>query len=203
METAVEELLPEKRSGLLVDYGCGNMPYRSLFASRLITYVGFDFPGNTKADGNITDGGALPLEDSQADFVLSTQVLEHSSDPSMYLSECRRVLKDGGYLILSTHGVWRYHPDPGDYWRWTSQGLRKTISDAGFEIHRFRGVMGPGATALQLWQDSVLTNLHWRLVPGFSFLMQGLIRSADRRCPEEVRNADACVYFSVSRNRKH
>jgi hypothetical protein len=116
-----------------------------------------------------------------------------------HLSECRRVLKEGGRLILSTHGVRRYHPDPCDYWRWTSQGLKQTLSEAGFEVIRFRGIMGPAATALELWRDAVLTRLHWRLVRPFSALMQCLVMLADRSCKEESRDADASVYVTVSR----
>jgi SAM-dependent methyltransferase len=170
-----------------------------LFEARVGSYIGYDFPGNGLSDRSITDGGLLPEEDSRADFVLSTQVLEHVGDPKLYLSECRRVLKEGGRLILSTHGVWRYHPDPCDYWRWTSQGLKKTLSEAGFEVIRFRGIMGPAATALQLWQDAVLGRLHWRLVRPFCVLMQCLIMLSDRFCKEESRDTDASVYVTVSR----
>jgi len=199
VESVIEEFLSDQGNGSLIDYGCGNMPYRALFEARIGSYIGFDFPGNDRADRQISDRGLLPLEDSQADFVLSTQVLEHVRDPNCYLSECRRVLKEGGLLILSTHGVWRYHPDPCDYWRWTSQGLREVITEAGFEIIRFRGIMGPGATALQLWQDSVLRRLHWRLQGPFAAVMQCLIMLADRGCTEAARDADACVYMTVSR----
>ncbi len=44
--------------------------------------------------------------------------------PGLYLSECFRVLRPGGQLLLSTHGVFPYHPDPVDLWRWTCEGLR-------------------------------------------------------------------------------
>jgi SAM-dependent methyltransferase len=175
------------------------MPYRSLFEPRVGSYIGFDFPGNELADRQLSDRGLLPMGDFEADIALSTQVLEHVRDPETYLAECRRVLKKSGLLILSTHGVWRYHPDPCDYWRWTSQGLKQVLSDAGFEIIRFRGIMGPGATALQLWQDAVLRRLHWRLERPFSALMQCLIMLADRRCPAAARDADASVYMTVSR----
>ncbi len=202
IEAVIEERLPASRSGLLVDYGCGNMPYRLLFEPRLESYIGCDFPNNKRADRVLDDCLRLPVEDSVADYVLSTQVLEHVADPGLYLTECQRVLKEDGLLILSTHGVWRYHPDPSDFWRWTSEGLRKILTGSGFEIVRFRGIMGPGATALQLWQDAVLRRIHWRLEAPFSALMQCLMRFADRTCPDPVRDADACVYMTVSKRSK-
>jgi SAM-dependent methyltransferase len=170
-----------------------------MFEKRLTRYIGCDFPGNEQAGCLIEDTDRIPLEDSIADFVLSTQVLEHVADPEQYLAESRRVLKNGGLLILSTHGVWRYHPDPCDYWRWTSEGLKKILTEAEFEVVRFRGIMGPAATALQLWQDAILTRLHWRLATPFSSVMQRIIQFADSRCPNEVRDRDACVFITVSR----
>ena len=191
--------MPYRQMGVLVDYGCGNMPYRPLFEPRLSSYVGCDFPDNDRADRFLEEIAHLPIDDKAADFVLSTQVLEHVADPMLYLAECRRVLKEDGHLILSTHGVWRFHPDPYDYWRWTSEGLKKILVGSGFEVIRFRGIMGPGATALQLWQDAVSSKLHWRLSRPFTVVMQRLIKLADRRCPDSARDADACVFMTVSK----
>lgn len=168
IESVIRDFIPQASGGTLIDYGCGNMPYRPLFEKRLTSYIGCDFPGNERADRLIMDPERLPVEDGFADFLLSTQVLEHVADPEQYLTESWRVLKNNGLLILSTHGVWHYHPDPCDYWRWTSEGLRKILTEAGFEVIRFRGIMGAEATALQLWQDAVLTRVYWRLARPFS-----------------------------------
>ena len=61
----------------------------------------------------------------------------------------------GGRLLLSTHGVFFYHPDPEDYWRWTCAGLRRIVSDAGLEVERFEGMMGLLAVGLQITQDAI------------------------------------------------
>src|SRR5205823_2015302 len=71
------------------------------------------------------------------------------------LSECLRVLRPGGRMLLSTHGVFPYHPDPVDLWRWTCEGLRREVEQVGFEVVRFEGVIGMAATGLQLLQDSI------------------------------------------------
>lgn len=194
---AIKEFLPGKKLPVLVDYGCGNMPYRTLFPVE--DYIGADFPGNELADAVITEEGDLPLSDGVASVVLSSQVLEHVADVERYLSECHRVLKDDGLLFLSTHGSWKYHPDPQDFWRWTCDGLKRVIQKSGFEIVSFRGVLGPEATALQLLQDAVGRRIHWRLRNVFYRYMQWRIRRADRRCPENQRDRDACVYLVVAR----
>ena len=116
-----------------------------------------------------------------------------------YLAECHRVLADDGLLILSTHGIWRYHPDPLDLWRWTSEGLKRVTQGAGFSILYFRGILGPAATGLQLWQDATLGRVPALLRTPFTWVMQGRIRAADRNCQPRSRDADASVYVIVAK----
>ena len=109
-----------------------------------------------------------------------------------------------GLLILSTHGVWRYHPDPIDLWRWTSEGTAADARQAGFSVVHFRGMLGPAATGLQLWQDAVLPK--WPAgLPATVFLriMQNRIRAADLACPQEARDADASAYILVAQRGPH
>lgn len=201
MESVVTEYVLRRGFDVLVDYGCGNMPYRPIFEPHVGQYVGCDLPGNDVATRIIVHPPSLPVESESADIVLSSQVLEHAGDPRAYLAESCRVLKTGALLVLSTHGVWRYHPDPEDYWRWTSAGLKKELQDAGFNILRFRGIMGPAATGLQMWQDAVLTRVPRIAQRGFLLFMQMLIRYADARCSPEGRDEDACVYLVVAEKR--
>ena len=185
--------------GRLLDYGCGNMPYRPVFEPRVAEYVGADLAGNEQADLTVAETGRVDTGDGSFDVVLSSQVLEHVADPDAYLAEAARVLNPGGTLLLSTHGVWRYHPDPRDLWRWTCDGLRTVVTRNGFEVVSQVGVMGPAATALQLWQDAVRRRVPRRLRGAFFRVMQGRIERADRRCPDEERNRDACVYVVTAR----
>lgn len=195
---AVHEIHEHKATlNSLVDYGCGNMPYRSLFDVK--KYIAADFPGNELADVFVNVDGTLPLESRSCDVVLSSQVLEHVASVGTYLSESHRVLVDGGLLMLSTHGQWRYHPDPNDFWRWTCDGLKKVICTSRFEIVDFKGVMGPESTAIQLWQDAVSDRVPTWLRPAFYWYYQRKIRNADLRCSTRARDNDACVYVLVAR----
>lgn len=182
----------------LIDYGCGNMPYRPLFEPHVGEYIGYDLFGNEMASGLLDDQGMIQRDSESAEYMLSSQVLEHVVDPAAYLREAHRVLKPNGKLILSTHGVWRYHPDPTDFWRWTCDGLRREIERAGFDILRFKGVMGPEATSLQLWQDAVLKRVPRRIRPLFTRYIQWRMQRADERCPDHIRDKDACVYMVVA-----
>jgi SAM-dependent methyltransferase len=198
MERVIEQHVAGKGHSLVVDYGCGNMPYRPLFEPHVKSYVGCDFPGNELADFTLANSSLTPLQESRADIVLSTQVLEHVTEPMAYLEECKRLLRKGGLVILSTHGQYSYHPDPNDYWRWTSEGLKKIVTDSGFNLLSFRGILGPAAYGVQFWQDAVLPRVHWRLRKAFTYVMQGIIRMFDRRYSHEQKARDACVYLLVA-----
>jgi SAM-dependent methyltransferase len=184
-------------AGRVLDYGCADVPYRGFFPDD-IDYVGADIPGNPDATVDLNPDGTLPVEDAAFDAVLSTQVLEHVVDPGLYLSECFRVLRPGGRLLLSTHGVFMYHPDPDDYWRWTCAGLQRAVRGAGFEIERFEGIIGPIATGLQMTQDAVYWRLPRLLRPVFAFIMQSLIAAVDRESAGR-RRLDAAIFAVVAR----
>lgn len=129
-----------RAGGVVVDYGCGSGPYRELLPAGC-RYVGADFASAGADVVALLPDGRLPLGDGTADYVLSTQVLEHVPDVAAYLRECRRVLRAGGQLVLTTHGNWPYHPCPPtveDYWRWTPSGLAHLLAQHGFAVREVR-----------------------------------------------------------------
>lgn len=185
----------------LVDLGCGSMPYRELFSPLVDRYIGIDLPANPGADLHMNPGGQAPLVDASADMVLSSQVLEHVPCPQEYLAEARRLLKPGGLLILSTHGYWRYHPDPQDFWRWTREGLQKEIERAGFQVDRIRGVMNLAASGLQLFQDGVAAHIPRPLRSVFVWLNNRVMAIADKLGTAAARDRDACVFVVRARKK--
>jgi SAM-dependent methyltransferase len=185
-----------------VDLGCGSQPYRSVFTSRGLAYRGADFDG---AEVHIDARGRVDLPDGSADLALSFQVLEHVRDVGQYLAEARRLLRSGGWLILSTHGTWLYHPHPEDHRRWTRTGLVAELADNGFETTECISVLGPLA-----WTTLVrLTCAHHacRRVPLLGAPLAALLALAmnarglleEQITPEWVRRDNACVYVTLSR----
>jgi SAM-dependent methyltransferase len=112
----------------ILDVGCGVQPYYPLFAELASDYHGSDIAPGPRVT-YVSPVESLPAPDASYDLVLCTQVLEHVRYPDRALQEITRVLVPGGHLFLTTHGVYPFHPDPADYWRWTEDGLRAVIED--------------------------------------------------------------------------
>jgi SAM-dependent methyltransferase len=194
----IRELTTTKKDLLLVDFGCGNMPYRPVIEPMVGKYLGVDLEMNPKAEYHINFDSKTTLPDNYADIILSNQVLEHVDSPGGYLQEALRILKPGGSIICSTHGYWFYHPTPNDYWRWTSAGLRRTIEAEGFKITSFFGIMGLAASGLQLFQDGICLKLPKFLVPPFALVMQALIALFNKINSQAQRDRDAALYVVVA-----
>lgn len=147
----------------ILDVGCGDRPYAELFPHAL----GFDVPGNPHAElhGSIE---AIPVDDASFDVVLCLQVLEHVADPAAAVRELRRVVAPGGRVLLSTHGVYPFHPNPDDLWRWTHQGLERLfLTNAEWSSVTVRPGAGTAASLAMTnahFLDLLLKRLHARAV---------------------------------------
>lgn len=187
----------------VLELGCGSRPYESLVLSLGAVYEGADFPGNPHADIVIESNGQVPVADGRYDVVLSAQVLEHVEDPAAYLAEARRLLRPGGWLLLSTHGIWIYHPCPLDLWRWTGAGLRRVVEQGGFGVRHFEGVVGLIPAGLHLIQDHLYKRLalrkRWFGKP-FVWLMQSLIAATDGLHGAGGRAQDAMIYVATAQS---
>jgi SAM-dependent methyltransferase len=115
----------------ILDFGAGPSPYRSLFPN--CDYRRADLAGNG-LDYIIDADGRINEQPESFDMILSTQVFEHVYGPAAYLRECYRLLKSGGKLVLSTHGSYEDHGCPYDFQRWTADGIKRDLAEAGFFV---------------------------------------------------------------------
>lgn len=138
-----------KLRGLLVDYGCGDLPYKHLFKGIFKEYAAVDIGHNPQADILVKEDQKLPFKDKTVDLILSTQVLEHVREANFYMEECQRIVRSGGYILVSTHGVWPYHEFPHDYNRWTRTGLEGLLTSYGFKIINTTPILTGFAMTLQ------------------------------------------------------
>ena len=135
LRDAVAEAIGEG-TGRWLDYGTIISPYEPLIsgATRETADLLSEAPPDIRPTYEFLSGNECPAPSGRFDGVLSTQVLEHVAEPEKYLRDAARMLKEGGTLVLSTHGIWEDHPSPDDFHRWTAQGLRRLIEGSGFEV---------------------------------------------------------------------
>lgn len=69
------------------------------------------------------------IPDSTYDVVVGLEILEHTLDPFGGVREMRRILKDGGYLLVSAPLNWRIHGPIPDCWRFTEHGFKVLLRD--------------------------------------------------------------------------
>lgn len=196
MRTAAGRL---RAGSSILDLGCGAAPYRDIFVAAGAEYVTADLLPGPGVDHVCDEQGRVPVRDGAFDVVLSNQVLEHVPDPHAYLSEARRLLNHAGALILTTHGTWRYHPDPLDLWRWTGPGLVREVERAGFRVESVAGKIGSAGAGLQLIQDALRGRSPRLLRPFLQAACQMGICVLDRMHTDSEREVDASVFVVHAR----
>lgn len=102
--------------GHVLDAGCGSGGTALSLAEETSFAVGLDLDARFRGSGTrllaergiqnagFVQGNAetLPFRERSFDVVFSHSVIEHVASATRYLAECRRVLKPGGILYLST-----------------------------------------------------------------------------------------------------
>jgi len=136
---AMRDLAPAVR-GRVLDVGCGNRPYESLFTTSEYVGLELDTPENrAKHMANVYyDGGTFPFEAASFDAILCNEVLEHVFNPDEFVEEIVRVLNNKGQLLLTVPFVWDEHEQPRDYARYSSYGLAALLRRNGLEIVEHR-----------------------------------------------------------------
>lgn len=137
--------------GRVIDLGCGTAPYKSIILETAREYIGVDWKNcyhdqsNVDIYADIVAG--VPLVSECADMVVSFQVMEHLREPDAFLTECNRILKDGGRLVVSVPFMWHVHEKPYDYFRYTRYGLEYLL-----EKNRFTDIqITPTSGFWQMW----------------------------------------------------
>jgi SAM-dependent methyltransferase len=148
----LRRLLPGRRMATAVDVGCGGGTYSlELLARRSDRVIAIDIDeslarlAQRRVQRRASDGSKvlvararaeeLPVRAGTADLVLMAQVLEHLEDPVEGLGECRRVLRDGGWLLVSV-------PHPPEIFRnpahmvegFTESELCAVLEQSGFRV---------------------------------------------------------------------
>lgn len=103
-------------SDVVLDLGCGNLRNTEAMSHVARWVIGLDrrppasLRLNVRTDAVDLELGKFPLPAESVDVVTMLDVLEHVDHRTALLREVRRVLKDGGRLLVAV-------PNRGTYWR--------------------------------------------------------------------------------------
>ena len=140
---------------VVVDAGAGEGYGAALLPGRVIAleydgtacaHMRHSYPRVTVTQANLD---ALPLRTASVDAVASLQVVEHLWDLRGFLRECRRILRPGGELIVTTPQRLTFSPglergdkpvNPFHVEEFDGEQLHDLLVDAGFDAIEMRGV---------------------------------------------------------------
>ena len=188
-----KRFVESERQGVCLNLGSGNL--------RVHTSVpNFDMASYPNVDV-ICDVTDLPLEDDSVDAVVASFVLEHLPEPRRAVREMHRVLRPGGRIFSEVPFVVGYHAAPGDFRRWTHEGVLRLHREFEPEAILPRG--GPTSALLWILQEWVAMlfcfgswRLH-RLIYLAAMLVTFPIKYLDvllQHLPQ-ARNINACFAF--------
>jgi ubiquinone/menaquinone biosynthesis C-methylase UbiE len=174
MALELARVLPQRSR--VLDVGCGS----GFIAHHLSALLGARVSGidvRKSVDASIDyaafDGLHFPADDNSFDAVLLCYVLHHAQDQPAFLREVRRVLRDGGLVVIyedipeaawdaavcHTHDrAWRARTGPCTFRLW--EEWRRVFTASGFEVlserrlSRWRNLMHPVRRGLYVLRAS-------------------------------------------------
>ena len=153
-----------KKSGKLLDIGCGNGSISSFLPEFIYTGVETSFSG---AKGkNILTGGieTVKLKPKSFDAVTFWESLEHVSGPGLALEKIFKSLRENGVLIIECPNYasperlifgskWFHLDTPRHLTHFTPKGLANLLEESGFKVVEQRQLYAPEYTPVGLAQS--------------------------------------------------
>lgn len=130
------ELDPVARylGGHLLNAGCGSRDIRAYLTAKGVTQLTRYDIASSEPDVVIGPLESMPFEDASFDSALCNAVLEHVLDADRAIRELARVVRPGGHVVVAVPFLQPYHACPGDFRRYTADGLAALGRSAGLEV---------------------------------------------------------------------
>ena len=155
------EIIRDHSCGVFLDLGCGDVPYYQIYRDRVTETVCVDWENslheNPYVDQTADLNKQFPFQDNTFDTVLAADVLEHISNPFLFIKETARVLKAGGKSLIMVPFHYWIHEEPHDYFRYTEYALRKMCADNGLSIVRLEAYGTYPDILLDLFNKKMIT----------------------------------------------
>jgi SAM-dependent methyltransferase len=154
----------------ILDIGAGEIPFSTFYKYLNVTTCDIQNNSSNSIDFIIGTDGSLPFKDASYDVIFLFDVLEHVKNDTFFISECNRILTNGGCIIATIPFMYRFHEIPHDFRRYTPSGLINIFSNALFYKIDIKKVGSVMFTAQVL-----LTEHHVLISGGFRKLMLKII----------------------------
>lgn len=208
IEVCLSEEIQRYATGVLVDIGCGIKPYVGFTKGLVTKHIGVDHIETLHDPSHIDIVGSAydtTLPEASADTVLCTEVLEHLEKPQSAMNEMQRILRPGGYLILTVPLFWHLHEEPRDFYRYTKHGLAHLFSTAELEIVKITplgGFIVTFAQELCYYLEGFRRGLLSYPIRFAEFLLQWGAYQLYRMGRDRA-DAFTCGYLAVARKKVH
>jgi SAM-dependent methyltransferase len=164
---------------VVLDIGGRYQPYRPLLENRIQRYFAMDVLSTPLVDA-IGRGEQLPFTADTFDLVLATGVFEYFPEPRVAAAEIHRILKPGGYLLMSVAAVSPRAVDE-EHWRYLPAGLKFVLAPFSRieivpEVTSIGGALRLNACSLSIFAkyEFVRQILHHTVVPALNVVGLGL-----------------------------
>lgn len=113
-------LLEKNTKAVVLDVGCGDGLYTTLFKQKIVCSKIIGIEGNPTRIAIAKQNGVdkvvpaelekkWPFPNESFDVIISNQVIEHMVNIDNFISEIYRLLKPGGYCVISTENLAGWH----------------------------------------------------------------------------------------------
>ena len=138
-------ILDSLKEGIVIDLGSQDMPgnrkeslHELLLKSRKGRVIGVDVQKGKYVDVVADLDKKFPFKDNFAENIVAGELIEHLIHPYEFLAECRRILKPGGKVILTTPNATGLQiitgkESPHHYFAFSKKNISLMASKAGFK----------------------------------------------------------------------
>jgi len=164
---------------MVLDIGGRYQPYRPLLKNRIQRYFALDVLSTPLVDA-VGTGEQLPFKSDTFDLVLATGVFEYFPEPRIAAAEIHRILKPGGYLLMSVAAVSPRAVDE-EHWHYLPAGLKFVLAPFSRveivpEVSSLGGAVRLNACSLSIFAkyEFIRQILHHTVVPALNVVGLGL-----------------------------
>ncbi len=162
--------------GIVLDIGGRSRGMFQKPKKNVIKWIFADIELKHKPDIRLDVADMQPIDNETIDVINAIELFEHVEKINEGISECYRVLKPDGKLILSIPFLYPVHADPYDFQRWTLTKWLDTLKKNGFTIEiseingRFFTVKNEMNKALILSLPVIIRHIAYLFLPFFDLI---------------------------------